>query len=138
MSTAYYLRVHKTKGESARKLLMRHSFINTNLLIERDEIFIYFPLTNLPSDNEMDIINSSMKDFSIGKKTFQVKHEGPKNLVEALDGILQPYELASLPHSYDVVGDIAILDIPSSLSQHLQIIGEALLKTHKRIKTVLD
>lgn len=138
MSIAYYLRVHKTEGESARKLLIRHSFINTNLLIERDETFIYFPLIKLPSDNEMDIINSTVQDFSIGKKAFQVKHEGPKNLVDALEGILQTYELASLPHSYDVVGDIAILDIPSSLSQHVQIIGEALLKSHKHIKTVLD
>jgi len=130
--------VHKTEGESVRKLLIRQSLINTSLQIERDETFIYFPLTKLPSESEKDLISSFVKDFSIGKKVFQVKHEGPKNLVEALDVVLQPHELASLPHSYDVIGNVAVLDIPSSLSQHSRIIGEALLKVHKHIKTVLD
>ncbi|MFX1519276.1 MAG: class I SAM-dependent methyltransferase family protein [Promethearchaeota archaeon] len=138
MSTAYYLRVRKNEGEPTRKILIRQALINKNLRIERDEAFIYFPLIKLPSDSERDIISSFVNDFSIGKKVFQVKHEGPKNLVEALDGVLQPYELASLPHSYDVIGDIAVLDIPSSLSQHLEIIGKALLEVHKHIKTVLD
>jgi tRNA (guanine37-N1)-methyltransferase len=79
-----------------------------------------------------------VKNYTIGKKIFQVKDKGPKNLLETLDGILQPNELAFVPHSYDVIGDIAVLDIPSELSHHSNIIGDALLKAHKNIKTVLD
>ena len=138
MSTAYYLCMHKIEGESVRKLLVRQLLINTNLRIEKDENYIYFPLTKLPSDHEKELISSFVKDFSIGKKVFQVKNQGPKNLLETLDGVLQPKELVFLPHSHDVIGDIAILAIPSELSQHSHTIGEALLKAHKHIKTVLD
>ncbi|MHA2062317.1 MAG: class I SAM-dependent methyltransferase, partial [Candidatus Sifarchaeia archaeon] len=138
MSTAYYLCIHKTEGEPVRKLLVRQSLINTKLQIEKDENYIYFPLTKLPSDVEKELISSFVKDFDIGKKVFQVKNQGPKNLLEALDGVLKPKELVFVPHSYDVIGDIAILDIPSELSQRLHTIGEALLKGQKHIKTVLD
>lgn len=138
MSTAYYLCIHKTEGEPVRKLLVRQSLINTNLRIEKDENYIYFPLTRLLSESEKELISSIVRDFTIGEKIFQVKNQGPKNLLETLDGVLQPKELVFVPHSYDVIGDIAILDIPSELSQHLHTIGEALLKAHKQIKTVLD
>ncbi|MFX1466570.1 MAG: class I SAM-dependent methyltransferase family protein [Promethearchaeota archaeon] len=138
MSTAYYLSMHKTEGEPVRKLLVRQSLINTNLRIEKDENYIFFPLTRLPSDSEKELISSIVKDFAIGKKIFQVKNQGPKNLLETLDGVLKPKELGFVPHSHDVIGDIAILDIPSELSQHSHTIGEALLKAHKQIKTVLD
>ncbi|WP_287586052.1 class I SAM-dependent methyltransferase family protein [Candidatus Borrarchaeum sp.] len=138
MSTAYYLCIHKTEGEPVRKLLVRQSLINAKLQIEKDENYIYFPLAKLPSDSEKELIASLVKDFSIGEKVFQVKNQGPKNLLETLEGVLEPNELIFVPHSYDVIGDIAILDIPPELSQHSRTIGEALLRSHKHIKTVLD
>ena len=44
------------------------------------------------------------------------------------------YEL--VPSSFDVVGDIAILEIPIELEKKEKIIGEALLKLHRNIKVV--
>ncbi len=45
--------------------------------------------------------------------------------------------LASLPQALDVIGDIAIVEIPPELKPHESLIGEAILETHKNIKTVL-
>ena len=45
--------------------------------------------------------------------------------------------LASLPQALDVIGDIAIIEIPPELKPYEKLIGEAILKTHKNIKTVL-
>jgi tRNA (guanine37-N1)-methyltransferase len=43
-----------------------------------------------------------------------------------------------LPHAVDFVGDIAVVEIPSELEPHRSAIGAAILKAHKRVKTVLS
>ncbi|MGF3522736.1 MAG: class I SAM-dependent methyltransferase [Candidatus Bathyarchaeia archaeon] len=45
--------------------------------------------------------------------------------------------LEALPRALDVVGDIAIVEIPPALEPHKQLVGNAILKTHKNIRTVL-
>jgi tRNA (guanine37-N1)-methyltransferase len=42
-----------------------------------------------------------------------------------------------LPQALDMIGDIAIIDIPPELKSSENIIGEAILQTHGNIKTVL-
>jgi tRNA (guanine37-N1)-methyltransferase len=50
---------------------------------------------------------------------------------------LKPHELAVLYKSYDIVGDIAIIRVHGVLEQKVQLIAEAIKKTHKKVKTVL-
>ncbi|KXB00236.1 hypothetical protein AKJ35_00845 [candidate division MSBL1 archaeon SCGC-AAA833F18] len=61
----------------------------------------------------------------------------PRNLREALEGELNEKELGELGRSFDIVGDIAILKIPDSLSSKKRVIGEALMNVHHNLKTVL-
>ncbi len=49
---------------------------------------------------------------------------------------LQPRELNLLYKSYDIVGDIAIIRVPEPLKQRSKIIAEAVMQTHKRVKSV--
>jgi tRNA (guanine37-N1)-methyltransferase len=51
---------------------------------------------------------------------------------------LPPHVLASLPHAVDFVGDIAVVEIPPELEPHKLAIGAAILKAHKRVRTVLS
>jgi tRNA (guanine37-N1)-methyltransferase len=46
--------------------------------------------------------------------------------------------LASLPHAFDIVGDIAVIEIPPELSAYENAIGEAVLKANKNLQTVLS
>jgi tRNA (guanine37-N1)-methyltransferase len=56
---------------------------------------------------------------------------------EMLADQLPPNLLANIPHAFDFVGDIAIVEIPKELEPYSAVIGEAILKTHRNIKTVL-
>ncbi|MDO8125254.1 MAG: class I SAM-dependent methyltransferase family protein [Candidatus Hermodarchaeota archaeon] len=60
-----------------------------------------------------------------------------KNLKAVLVNRLEPSELKLLYKSYDIVGDIAIIRVPETLKQYSGNIAEAIMQTHKRIKTVL-
>jgi len=54
-----------------------------------------------------------------------------------LAGKLEPWELKLVYASYDVVGDIAVIRVPDSLQHRREVIAEAIMQTHKRVKTVL-
>jgi tRNA (guanine37-N1)-methyltransferase len=54
-----------------------------------------------------------------------------------LAGKLETWQLDLLHKSYDIVGDIAVIRFPESLKQQSKIIAEAIMQTHKRVKTVL-
>jgi tRNA (guanine37-N1)-methyltransferase len=51
---------------------------------------------------------------------------------------LEPWELNMVNRSYDIVGDIAIIRLPESLKHQTRIIAEAVMKTNRRVKTVLQ
>jgi len=60
-----------------------------------------------------------------------------KDLSFLLTERLQPQELNLVFKSYDVVGDIAIIRVPEILKPRSQIIAEAIMQTHKSVRTVL-
>jgi len=60
-----------------------------------------------------------------------------KDLKSVLKGKLTPEELNSLIKSYDVIGDIAVVRVPESLKSRSRTVAEAIMQTHKHVKTVL-
>lgn len=60
----------------------------------------------------------------------------------SLKHLLEPYlsieKIKLIPNSYDLVGHIAILEIPKELKSKKKLIAKALLEVHKNIKTVLE
>jgi len=60
-----------------------------------------------------------------------------KYLKTLLRGTLPENELELLYSSYDIIGDIAIIKIPEVLLNYKHVIGMALLKNIKNLKTVL-
>ena len=60
-----------------------------------------------------------------------------KGFKDYLKAFLSEDEVSRLKSSLEIVGDIAILKIPEVLASKERIIGEAILKLNKNVKTVL-
>ena len=58
----------------------------------------------------------------------------PRTLVEALKGKLTPAEIKIAPRAFDVIGDIAILEIPAPLVKKEKIIAKALLEVNRHMR----
>ena len=60
----------------------------------------------------------------------------------SLKNLLEPYlsieKIKMVPNSYDLIGHIAILEIPKELKSKKKLIAKALLEVHKNIQTVLE
>lgn len=59
-----------------------------------------------------------------------------RSLKTLLANKLKPNELKLLYKSYDIIGDIAVIRVPEALQQHSEIIAEAVMQTHKRVRSM--
>ncbi|MFH1294478.1 MAG: class I SAM-dependent methyltransferase family protein [Candidatus Aenigmatarchaeota archaeon] len=58
------------------------------------------------------------------------------NLKDVLNGRLEKSELAMVSKSFDIIGDVAVMELDDSLKKKQKIIAEAVMKVHKHVKTV--
>ena len=60
------------------------------------------------------------------------------NMKDVLRGKLTEDELKRVPRAFDVIGDVAIIEIPFELKKKRRLIAEALMKVNRHVKTVCD
>jgi tRNA (guanine37-N1)-methyltransferase len=108
-----------------------------DLAIEKDGNFICVPVIRQPTQEETAVFREEAIDVLLGVCVFQERTGQRKTLEEILADELPPHLLASLPRALDVVGDIAIIEVPPALRSHETQVGAAILKTHKNVRTVL-
>ncbi|HKZ95176.1 MAG TPA: class I SAM-dependent methyltransferase family protein [Candidatus Bathyarchaeia archaeon] len=138
MPDAVGLKVPKTSAQEAIMLTRELALLNRELRVHRDNDSIHIPLVRKPLPIELEKLKRALPELQIAQRKFEENLGKPVTLVDILSGKLPPHVLASLPHSIDFVGDIAVVEVPPELEQYKGIIGDAILSVHERVKTVLS
>lgn len=131
------IKVPKSQGQKTIALTNELGISDKSLGIQRNENFICIPLVRQPEENELATLKNQVPEMQIAADIFTEKKPQGKTIFQFLENQLPPHLLASLPHALDIIGDIAIIEIPPELKVQEKLIGEAILKTHKSVKTVL-
>jgi tRNA (guanine37-N1)-methyltransferase len=131
-----FLKVTADKGEKVRKTLLESKLLDTEYKIVFQDGTLSIPLCKMVQKELLDSILGS-NDYETGEMDFEIQSSGPKTLVDALEHHLSPEELELVPRAYDLIGDIAVLEIPDELSRHRETIGKAFHKVHRHFSTVL-
>lgn len=118
-----FIKVPKKKAEEVRKYITENNLYAADYKTFRDENHVYFPVLK------------KLEGYAAVEMEGEM-FEKAKNLREALLDFLDDEELENLVTSYDMVGDIAIIDIPEELESKEKEIANALLETNKRLKVV--
>jgi len=135
---ALSLKVPKKSAQQALALARKLALLNPELKLQHENGFVHIPLVREPIAGELDELKGSVPDSGISEREFFESSGRPASLVDVLGDKLPPHVLASLPHAIDFIGDIAVVEIPPELNEYKEVIGEAVLKVHKRVKTVLS
>jgi tRNA (guanine37-N1)-methyltransferase len=135
--TSLCIEVPRIYGEKALTLANKLGISDKTLEIQHGEEQIFIPLVRRPEETELAVLKEQVPDFQLATKVFTEKKQEKKTLVEVLKNQLPPHLRAIVPRALDIVGDIAIIEIPPELKAHENLIGEAVLETHKNIRTVL-
>ncbi|MCL1965599.1 MAG: class I SAM-dependent methyltransferase family protein [Candidatus Bathyarchaeota archaeon] len=136
MLNSIYLKVPKNLGEKIITLAHKLEIVNKNLYITNQLYHLYIPLLRAPNENEISQLKDITPDITMDTKDFTEKRPTEETLTEALKKQLPPNLHSSIPHSFDIIGDIAVVEIPPELNTYNDIIGYAILKAHKNIKSV--
>ncbi|MEM4260011.1 MAG: 50S ribosomal protein L11 methyltransferase [Candidatus Woesearchaeota archaeon] len=126
----------KTKLKYAEKVklfLKNNNYFDNSYKAKKEKEFIYYPIKKKTiSDHE---INSITELVNI--KLYHNSKNTSKKLKDAMANKLSLQEHKFLRKSHDIIGTIAILEIPNELEKKEKIIAKTLLKINPRIKTVL-
>ncbi len=126
------IKTKKINANDIRKYLIKNHQLNNDYKIAHDFEYVYLPLKEGFEDS---IINDVVNNFSYSKLydyDFPENIHQPKNFVEYLYGKISNDEIEQIRKSFDIMGDIVILEIPPELENDKKIIGEAALKFTKR------
>ncbi len=134
---ALCLKVPKINGEKAVTTAHKLGLVNKELEVQRDNNYVYIPLAKSPLQNEAHALQKQAIKLEITTYTFPERKKHPKTPIEWLENKLPPSLLACVPRAMDIVGDIAIIEVPPELEAHKTEIGNAILQTHKNLRTVL-
>lgn len=110
------------KLNDVRIKLIENDLMDMTYKIKTDSKFGYIPIKNEDKINDLEIVDVDLKEV----KLF------PKNFTELLEDKLSKEDIDNIKTSFDIIGDIVILEIPESLEKDKIAIGKAALKFTKR------
>jgi len=120
-----FAKVRKKDGQKVHQLLMENNAFAKGYATFGDGDYVFFPITKkLKGDFELVDIEAEPLPSKFTK------------MEDALSGILNEEERKQLITSFDIIGDIVIVDIPESLEKKEKEIANAVLFVHKNVKVV--
>jgi len=122
---ALCVKVEKSKAEKTRKALAATGMLDAGFAPLREGKYVFFPLKQ-----------GAKTRLKLIEKALLKRAEFGKPLGKELSGKLTESEAAELVASFDIVGDIAVMEIPEALEKKEKLIADAVLKNHHNIRVV--
>ena len=121
------VKVRLKDANKVRRFLHKKGLFNADFLVKKEGDYVYFPVREESKElKSLEVVDVVLK-----------RGAAKKTEATVLKGELTELELSLLPRSYDVVGDILILELPEGLEKKEKIIGEAFLKIRSDVATVV-
>ena len=124
MNYMKFLKVPRSEAEAVRKELVSNNLFDANYQIISESDFVLFP------------VKGKYKKFEIIEREGTKRTKIPSSIKEILKGKLSEKEFEQLVGSFDILGNIAIVEVPESLSKYESEIGNAVMLTHKHVLSV--
>ncbi|TFG23776.1 MAG: class I SAM-dependent methyltransferase family protein [Promethearchaeota archaeon] len=143
-----YIQIKKLDGQKfldlIHKKLRKIRIVNPDFKIEKEGDFIQFPI--IPDNLKYLIPDLNEIHYKIVEKNGNPRLESAKkNMTSYLRDILPKKILSLIPKSYDIIGDVAIIEFDRldkleepKLHSYKKEIAQALLDINKSVKTVYE
>ena len=119
------IKVPVKEAEKVKKDLMKKDLFDKEHYIKKDKEHIYFPIKK-KFKTKYKLVYKILK-----------KKKATADLKTSLTKKIKKDDLEYLRRSMDIIGNIAILEIPKELDKKEKVIAKEVLKTSRNIKTVL-
>ncbi len=120
-----FLKIPRKLAEKIRLELVEGGLFSTGYEIFEEGGFIFIP------------VKGEWKDFEVVEREAKKQPTRYLKLRSVLSDFLNRRGMEQVVTSFDIIGDIIIIEVPPELEPKEKKIGEALLTVHKNVKTVL-
>ena len=111
------LKVPLKELNNTRKKLMEKQQMNMDYKIKTQDNYGFIPINSTDFESEYEIVDIQLEEMK----------RYPKNITELLKNDLTTPEIEDLKTSFDIIGDIVIVEIPQNLENKKSKIGKATL-----------
>ncbi len=118
------LMVDREAAEDLKCMLTSLELLDGSKKVIREGEKVIFPVKE-GADVRREL---SFKGAELVTRRFQPRSKKPRCIKEALEDLLDPHELELIGSSYDIIGGIAVIELPSELSGIKSDIGDVLLR----------
>ncbi|TFF98858.1 MAG: class I SAM-dependent methyltransferase family protein [Promethearchaeota archaeon] len=144
-----HLKIEKEKAQKFIKYIKKNfkglSILTNKFKTIKQEDFILFPLNNELPDYEKvkDQLNAHLNCEIINTKAIANSDYKPRSLEKALDKKIPQNLMKFIPKSFDIIGDIAIVELNQfdnieRTDNIKELIAQAIITVNKNIKTVYE
>jgi len=128
------VRVLKSRAEEVRNLLKKLNLLDRNLKPKIEGDYVLFPVRNV------EILEKTLSEYSLETvyTLFEKRFRKPRSIKDVLKEIVPENLHVYIPSSIDLVGSIALVDVPEELKDYSGEIGRAIVKLYPKVKTVLS
>ena len=121
----------KKNANDIRKILLKNNHISRDYKLMTDEKYVYIPLIDEYDENQIDSIKTQYS-FEVTNHNFTQSQHRARNFIDYLDNKIDPEKINDIVKSFDIIGDIVVVEIPDDLEDEKYNIAEAVLKFTKR------
>ncbi len=131
------LKVNLKNGEIVKNFLLKNNLLATDYYLLKENSYLIFPLRSVTAFDKILKKNKVNFNFELVDLNFQPRRRNYNVFLNELKQKIGSENLKLLRKSFDIIGDILVVEIPKGLEVYEKEIGEFFLKTHPSVKTVL-
>ncbi|NLE03552.1 MAG: class I SAM-dependent methyltransferase family protein [Crenarchaeota archaeon] len=136
---SFCITVNKKNGQQTIALINKLGICDKTLQIKKGpKDKLYIPLTKEPTNEDITQLNLVISEFQLDTQVFLQKGRQEKTLADLLKNDIPKNLIEKIPRALDVIGDIAIVEIPAELELYKNSIGMAILKVHPNLHTAFS
>jgi tRNA (guanine37-N1)-methyltransferase len=110
--------------------------LDTNFPITKEEKQLFFPLQRSIAEEELSALVQKIGPLVLVQKDITPIVRKPPDLVTALEGKLPAELVESIPHSLDIIGTIAVVELDPKLTPYETEIGDAIREVNSNVLSV--
>ncbi len=107
------------------------------LEFSRTEKQVLIPILHEPSAEDIQAIKEHCPTFKTQQTLFRERKQARLSLLESVRGEIPDRYLSLLPRSFDIVGEIATVDLTRELDEYSSIVGRGIMEANPRVRLVI-
>lgn len=137
MPMAPGLRVPRQHGQRVLQRIATMGVIDHALKLRTQGTMLLIPLIRSLTSQELSTLTKEVDNIGIIVTEFYYKSSYPRSLLEVVAEQIPSDLLKYVPKSLDIIGRVALVQIPAPLNAWKNEIGHAIVAVNRHVKTVL-